>query len=86
MMGDDYKALKAALRENGQPEPALVDRFVDQCRSMVTYPDKGDPYYPDFGRATDALALAAAQRDQAAMEEALAEMGRLRKNCHRKFK
>ena len=85
-MGGNYRALKAALREESLPESGLAEEFLDQCRRMVAYPGKGDPYFEDFGRAAEALAQALAQEDREAAAAAVAELDRLRKNCHRRFK
>lgn len=85
-MNQNLKEIKTALREEMLPEQALLEEFLAQCRLMVTYTTKGQPYFEEFERATDALAKAWKGEDRAAMDEALAEMGRLKRNCHRRFK
>lgn len=85
-MSENYKAIKTALRQGVAPDRALIEEFEGQCRRMATYPDKGEPYYGDFIEATDRLVAAFAGNDLPGMDAAVQEMGRLRKNCHRRFK
>ena len=85
-METNLKAIRTALREEGLPEQGLAEEFLAQCRLLVTFPTKGEAYFEEFEKATDTLAQAWKERNQAAMEESLAEMGRVRRNCHRRFK
>lgn len=85
-MSQNYTAIKAALRQGISPDQTLIEEFDGQCRQMATYPDKGEPYYGDFIEAADRLAAAFAGNDLPGMDAAIQEMGRLRKNCHRRFK
>lgn len=85
-MADSFKTLRAAARQGETPDRAVVADFMDQCRLMVSYPDKGEPYYDDFTQAAEALARAVEGSDADGLTAALDELGRLRKNCHRRFK
>lgn len=94
-----YKKIKKALaksfdnlkevRKQGQmPEAAAAAAFLEHARAMCGF-DKakyGSENYPHFSAALDRLEAALAGGDASALDQALAEVGQCKSECHDKYK
>jgi len=85
-MKDDYKGLLQPVVAGALPPDELVRRFVRDCHTMTTYPGKGDPLYPAFRAAADALQRAADACDVEACGAALGKLRHLWKEGHKEYK
>jgi XXXCH domain-containing protein len=84
-MKRDFRGLRAAVGAGDMPAE-LIRAFHVDCREMTRYPGKGDPLYPEFNAAAEALAAAADRRDNAAACEALRRLDALRREGHARYK
>ncbi|MCB2190821.1 MAG: GAK system XXXCH domain-containing protein [Deltaproteobacteria bacterium] len=87
-MAKSFSNMKKARKEGGMPEAADASVFVASAREMCTV-DKakyGSENYPRFLAALDSLEAALAADDGPAADEALAELGQCKSECHDKFK
>lgn len=85
-MSHTWKALRRSARDGALPDPAIVQRFVEQGQAMMQHPDKGAAFFPAFTHALQALQRAADEGDAEAWGQALAQVDKLRKAAHRRYK
>ena len=85
-MKKEFKAIREALALGQMPDPDLAESFVADSQLMVTYPGKGDEFYPAYAAATAAFAAAVAAGDLAAAQEAAAGLDALKRDCHERYK
>lgn len=85
-MKKEFKAIGEALALGQMPDPDLAESFVSDSLLMCTYPDKGDEYYPAYIAATGKFGAAVKAGDLAAAQEAVAELGALKRDCHDRYK
>ena len=85
-MKKEFKAIQEALGLGQMPDPDLAESFVSDSLLMVTYPGKGDEYYPAYAAAAPAIGAAVQARGQEAANVAVAELGALKRDCHDRYK
>lgn len=85
-MAKEFAAIRKRLKEGLPPDPVLIKPFYDQCLMMIGYPGKGDPHYPRFRVAAEAMLKAAEAGDRTGLETALEDLAGLKKECHKEFK
>jgi XXXCH domain-containing protein len=85
-MAKVFKEIRQATQEGGLPPAEAVAEFCRQGRLMITYPDKGDEYYPAFAAGVDRLEKAAADGDLDAFSQAYNDLKEMRSSCHDKYK
>jgi XXXCH domain-containing protein len=81
-----FKEIRQAAQDGQVPPAETVAQFCGMARQMITYPGKGDEYYPAFAEKVDQLESAAAAGDAAAVAEAHAALKEMRSSCHDKHK
>ena len=81
-----FKEIRKAVKKGGQIEGQAVLDFCADAYLMMAYPDKGDEYYPLFRKQVEKLSEATAQGDALRVAEAVAELKRMEKECHKRFK
>lgn len=85
-MKKEFRAIGEALALGQMPDPDLAESFVSDSLLMCTYPDKGDEYYPAYTAAARKFGAAVKAGDLAAAQEAAAELGALKRDCHDRYK
>ena len=85
-MKADFKQIRKAVKKGRAPDTELVRSFCSDAQLMTTYPEKGNEYYPDFQDRVKNLEEAAEQRDWAKLADVVAEVRRVEKECHKRFK
>ncbi len=85
-MRADFRQIRRAARRRAPLDMELVRAFCLDARLMTEYPGKGDEYYPEFLDRVEIMAAAAERGDRAALEDAVAAVRRLKKECHKRFK
>jgi XXXCH domain-containing protein len=85
-MKADFRQIRRSARRRGSPDMELVRAFCSDARLMTEYPGKGDEYYPEFLDRVARMTAAAERGDRAALEDAVAVVRRMKKECHKRFK
>ncbi len=68
------------------PAAATLESFQHDARQMVTYADKGQPYYEEFTKACTDFLDAWEKGDVSAAQGYYARLDDLKKACHDRFK
>jgi XXXCH domain-containing protein len=85
-MKSDFKLILEAARQGRLPDPRTVEGFVADSDLMVTYPDKGDPFYDIYARTTRELAETFATGDVDAFAAVCEKMDQIKHECHERYK
>jgi XXXCH domain-containing protein len=85
-MKSDWKKILSALEGGRLPAPDLMRAFVADSDLMVRYPGKGDEYYEEYAARVRDLDAAFAAGDVSGAGSAAAEVDRLYKACHDRYK
>jgi XXXCH domain-containing protein len=85
-MDKTFGDLSRSLREGFIPTAANVDRFHCDARHMVTYEDKGKPYYDEFTKAAHGFLDACRKGDVTVAQAGCRRLADLKKACHDRFK
>lgn len=84
-MEKEFKAIMAELVQGRLPDTGLAASFVEDSRSMVLYPGKGDEYYPVYTAAVDAFEQAMFQGSLENVAAAVADLQAIKEACHDKY-
>lgn len=85
-MDKTFGDLSRSLREGLIPTAASVDRFHRDAQHMVTYEDKGKPYYDEFMKAAHGFLDACRNGDLTVAQAGCRRLVDLKKACHDRFK
>ncbi len=86
-MAKDFGAImKCCIKEQSLPEPDLVNRFYQDSRAMCNYPEKGEEFYETFLTQAESLKESFNKSDLKAMGLAITALGRIKKECHERYK
>jgi len=85
-MKADFRQIRRSAGKRAPLDMELISAFCSDARLMTEYPGKGDEYYPEFLERVQIMAAAAERGDRAALEDAVAVVRRLKKECHKRFK
>ena len=85
-MAKDVKLISKLIEADELPSLELARAFHDDCGHMTSFPGKGDPYYGDFDKASDAFFDAVQCGDMQSASQAMADLMRMKKDCHKEFK
>lgn len=85
-MKADLKQIRKAVRKRRPLDVELVCAFCSDAWLMTTYPGKGDEYYTVFRERVESLTAAAKRGDWAMLEDAVAAVEEMKKQCHKRFK
>ena len=86
-MSTDFKAImKSCIKDKSIPEATLVGRFYRDSQAMCNYPDKGEEFYDAFLKQAGLFYEAFKKPDLSAMSSAIISLGRMKKECHDKYK
>ena len=77
-----FKEITRALLAGEMPAEAVAASFVEDARLMVTYPGKGDEFYPAFSQAVDGFAKALEAGDLEALRKAALDLDQRKSECH----
>lgn len=84
-----FKALLAALAEGRLPGVQVVESFLLDSRTMVSFPGKGDQYYAPYNAAVEAFRKAwndGRDPDPEALRRAAQELDAVKHQCHEVYK
>ena len=81
-----FKAIGQAGTAGAMPADELISTFLADSRSMVSYPGKGDEFYPAYMDACEALQQAFDQKDPTALHDACRALARCMAECHARYK
>lgn len=81
-----FKKIKEWTARNELPPRSLLEDFLAEATVMISYPGFGDEHYHDFSAACLALKKAHDAKDMELFSRRLAEISRIKKQCHGKFK
>jgi XXXCH domain-containing protein len=85
-MKSNFKEIRARLEELRLPEEVVVQQFCDDSALMVTYPGKGNTYYPRYTQVVSELKTAYERKDFAVFNALVSTLDGLMNDCHREFK
>jgi XXXCH domain-containing protein len=85
-MKADFKQIRKAVRKHRPLDMELVRAFFSDARLMTTYPGKGDEYCTVFLERVESLAAAAKRGDWAMLQDTVAAVQEMKKQCHKRFK
>ena len=85
-MKKSFKKIREWVARNELPPRSLVDDFHAEATVMVSYSGFGDEHYEKFTAEIDALKVARDQKDLALFEKKVADIVRIKKECHERFK
>lgn len=85
-MKAQYRDITRSLQDHRLPEPDVVDAFMADSARMVTYPGKGDEYYPAYTAACQGFAQALAAGDAGLAAERWDAVRLLMRDCHDRYK
>ncbi len=85
-MAATFALLGRELASGAVPQPQLVADFKADGQRMVAFPGRGEPHYTEFTSLCQQLAAAVEAGDIAAARTAHADLARLKKACHARYK
>ena len=85
-MKKSFKKIKELVKRNELPPRSLLEDFLAEATVMVSYSGFGDEHYHDFSEACRALKEARDAKDIEKLSLKLAEVSRIKKECHDRFK
>lgn len=81
-----YKTIKKCVSENMLPEQPVVQSFVRDSLIMVSFPGYGDEYYEAYVQACNRFLAGFENKNFAAVRDSLNEIGKLKNDCHDRYK
>lgn len=85
-MKSSFKELVAAVQSKKMPADEIVALFLDQSELMVSFPGKGDEFYPAYTTACEMLHKGWQEKDFELLKVAMAEITSQMKACHKIYK
>ena len=85
-MQTTFKRLGAIIAANRIPDDPLIHRFQTEVLEMIRYPDRGEPHYNAFESACQRLVEACQSNRMDAARQAFEDLGRMKKDCHARYK
>lgn len=85
-MRAQFKAICKDLSTDVLPEEPLARAFIRDCKTMTTYPDKGESFYPAFLAKVKEWEQAYDNQDIQTLKGANQDLDDLKKSCHDRFK
>jgi XXXCH domain-containing protein len=85
-MEKTFKAMAKELKHGVVPSLDTVETYLEDAAKMVTYPDKGEPFYSDFQKACLEFKKVYKSKDVAAIKDSYAHMDKLKDTCHDRYK
>lgn len=81
-MEKDFLAIEEALEAGIFPPEIECTRFIDDSKSMVTYPGKGDRHYEKYCQAIEEFARNLKEKDMNALVAAVKRIEAIKHVCH----